>query len=98
MGKEEKIKEVEQLIAMEGEKGFLAFDEVNEIPPNDIVSSDQIDDVLMMFDEMDIDVVDDLQGLKVEEERILDKEEEEGEELEIESVWQGEGPGPDVSP
>jgi len=37
---------------MEGEKGFLTFDESNEIPPNDIVSSDQIDDVLMMFDEM----------------------------------------------
>ena len=82
MGKEGKIKEVEQLIVMEGEKGFLMFDEGNEIPPNDIVSSDQIDDVLMMFDEMDIDVVDDLQGLKVEEEKALEKEEEE-EELEI---------------
>ena len=76
MGKEGKIKEVEQLIAMEGEKGFLSFDEVNEFPPNDIVSSDQIDDVLMMFDEMDIDVVDDFQGLKVEEEKALEKEEE----------------------
>jgi len=37
----------------------------------------------MMFDEMDIDVVDDLQGLKVEEEKLLDKEEREGEEIEI---------------
>jgi len=85
MRKEGKMKEVEQLISMEGEKGFLAFDEVNEIPSNDIVSSDQIDDVLMMFDEMDIDVVDDLQGLKVEEEKALEKEEEEGDELEMES-------------
>ena len=77
-----KIKEVERLINnMEGEKGFLPFDEVNDIPPNDIVSSDQIDDVLMMFDEMDIDVVDDLQGLKVEEEKAIEKEEGEGEEL-----------------
>ena len=58
---------------MEGEKGFLTFDETNDIPSNDIVSSDQIDDVLMMFDEMDIDVVDDLQGLKVEEEKALRK-------------------------
>ena len=82
MRKEAKIKEVEQLISMEGEKGFLALDEVNEIPSNEIVSSDQIDDVLMMFDEMDIDVVDDLQELKVEEEKVLDKEEE-GEEIEI---------------
>lgn len=92
MGKEEKIKEVERLISMEGEKGFLAFDEVNEIPSNDIVSSDQIDDVLMMFDEMDIDVVDDLQGLKLEEEKTLEKEEEEGDELEIETFGRATDP------
>jgi RNA polymerase primary sigma factor len=90
MGKEGKIKEVEQLISMEGEKGFLSFDE-NEIPPNDIVSSDQIDDVLMMFDEMDIDVVEDLQGLKVEEEKTLEKEEEE-DELEVETFGRATDP------
>jgi len=83
MEKEGKMKEVEQLISMDGDKEFLPFDEGNDIPSHGIVSSDQIDDVLMMFDEMDIDVVDDLQGLKVEEEKLLDKEEREGEEIEI---------------
>jgi RNA polymerase primary sigma factor len=83
MEKEGKLKEVEQLISMDGEKEFLPFDEGNDISSHDIVSSDQIDDVLMMFDEMDIDVMDDLQGLKVEEEKLLDKEEREGEEIEI---------------
>ena len=92
MGKEGKVKEVEQLISMGGEKVFLTFDEVSEIPPNDIVSSDQIDDVLMMFDEMDIDVVDDLQGLKVEEEKALEKEEEEGDELEMEGFGKATDP------
>jgi RNA polymerase primary sigma factor len=92
MAKGGKIKEVEQLINMEGEKGFLTFDEASELPPNDIVSSDQIDDVLMMFDEMDIDVVDDLQGLKVEEEKAVEKEEEEGDELEMETVGKATDP------
>jgi RNA polymerase primary sigma factor len=92
MRKEGKIKEMEHLISMEGEKGFLSFDEVNEIPSNDIVSSDQIDDVLMMFDEMDIDVVDDLQGLKVEEEKALEKEDEEADELEMESFSRATDP------
>jgi len=92
MGKEGKLREVEQLISMEGEKGFLSFDEGNEIPPNDIVSSDQIDDVLMMFDEMDIDVMDDLQGLKVDEERFLEKEEEEGDDLEMEGFIKATDP------
>src|SRR4030043_320755 len=92
MAKGGKIKEVEQLIHMEGEKGFLTLDEVNEIPSNEIVSSDQIDDVLMMFDEMDIDVVDDLQGLKVEEEKALEKEEEGGDELEMETFGRATDP------
>ncbi len=92
MRKEGKVKEVEQLISIEGEKGFLTFEEVNEIPSNDIVSSDQIDDVLMMFDEMDIDVVDDLQGLKMEEEKDLEKEEEEGDELEMETFGRATDP------
>ena len=92
MGKRAKIKEVEQLISMEGEKGFLPFDEVaNEIPPNDIVSSDQIDDVLMMFDEMDIDIVDDLQGLK-EDGKALDKEEDEGDEFDLEGFGKATDP------
>ena len=92
MAKGGKVKEVEQLINMEGEKGFLTFDEASELPPNDIVSSDQIDDVLMMFDEMDIDVVDDLQGLKVEEEKAVEKEEEEGDELEMETLGKATDP------
>ena len=70
MGKGGKLKEVAQLISIDGDKGYLPFDEVNDIPTNDIVSSDQIDDVLMMFDEMDIDVVEDQQGIKSEGERI----------------------------
>ena len=93
MAKGGKIREVEQLIELEGEKGFLNFpDEAGGLPPNDIVSSDQIDDVLMMFDEMDIDVVEDLQGLKVEEEKAVEKEEEEGDELEMETLGKATDP------
>ena len=91
MGKGGKLKEVEQLISIDEDKGYLPFDEVNDIPTNDIVSSDQIDDVLMMFDEMDIDVVEDHPGLKSEGERILDKEEE-GEELDVGSLGRASDP------
>ena len=84
MGKAEKIQEMEEWASMEGEKGLMPFDEGNEISSHDIVSSDQIDDVLMMLDEMDIDVVEDLQGAKEEEEKVLGKEEEgEGVETEV---------------
>jgi len=33
MEKEGKMKEVEQLISMDGDKEFLPFDEGNDIPP-----------------------------------------------------------------
>jgi len=92
MAKGGKVKEVERLVSMEREKGLITFDETNDIPANDIVSSDQIDDVLMMFDEMDIDVVDDLQGLKVEEEKAVEKEEEESDELEMETFGRASDP------
>ncbi len=77
MGRETKAKEMDEMISLGDEKEFVNFNEANEIPPNEIVSSDQIDDVLMMFDEMDLDVEEDLHGLKVEAEKILDKEEDE---------------------
>ena len=51
MSKKTKIEEVEQLINMGKEKGFLTYDEVNDILPSDIVSSEQIDDLMIMFDE-----------------------------------------------
>ncbi|MBI2068428.1 MAG: RNA polymerase sigma factor RpoD [Deltaproteobacteria bacterium] len=53
------IKEVEHLIHLGKEKGFLTYEEVNDALPDDVVSPDQLDDVLTMFDEMDISVVDD---------------------------------------
>lgn len=77
MGRETKAKEMDEMISLGDDKEFVNFNEANKILPNEIVSSDQIDDVLMMFDEMDLDVEEDLHGLKVEAEKILDKEEDE---------------------
>ncbi len=72
----------EEMIPLGEEKEFMGLEEMNEIPPEDIVSSDHIDDVLMMFDEMDFEGVDDLETLRMDEEGIFEKEEEE--ELEVE--------------
>ncbi len=58
MSKEEKLEEVKQLISLGKEKGFLTYDELNNALPADIVSSEQLDNIMMMFGEMDIEVVD----------------------------------------
>jgi RNA polymerase primary sigma factor len=49
--------EVKALMERGREKGFVTFDEVNDALPSDI-GSDQIDDVMSMFGEHDIEVVD----------------------------------------
>ena len=48
---------VQELMARGREKGFVTYDEVNDALPSD-VGSDQIDDVMSMFGEHDIEVVD----------------------------------------
>jgi RNA polymerase primary sigma factor len=80
------IDEVKQLIDLGKEKGFLTYDEVNDILPPDIVSSEQIDDVMSMFGEMDIEIVDSVQKVKIPKVKLdLEEEEEmEGEHEEVE--------------
>ena len=50
--------EVRKLIDMGKEKGFLTYDEVNDTLPDGVLSSEQIDDVMMLFAELGIQVVD----------------------------------------
>ncbi|HEX9605563.1 MAG TPA: RNA polymerase sigma factor RpoD [Myxococcales bacterium] len=58
-------KEVRDLLAMGRDKGFLTYDEVNDALPADIVSSDQIDDVMSMFGDNDIAIVDEANKVKL---------------------------------
>ena len=79
-------KEVKDLLALGRDKGFLTYDEVNDALPSDIVSSDQIDDVMSMFGDNDIAIVDEANKVKLpdtkppEPEPVHAKAEEEAEE------------------
>ena len=44
---EEKYDEVRQLITMGKEKGYLLYEEVNDLLPSDIGSSDELDALLL---------------------------------------------------
>src|SRR3989338_6335950 len=57
MGRRPKMAEVNRLISMGKEKGYLTYEEVNDVLPPDIVSAEQIDDIMMLFGEMDIELV-----------------------------------------
>jgi RNA polymerase primary sigma factor len=58
MSDEPKLEELDRLISMGKQKGYLTYDEVNDALPSDIVSLDQLDDIMMMFGSLDIEVVD----------------------------------------
>jgi RNA polymerase primary sigma factor len=79
------LDEVKQLIDLGKEKGFLTFDEVNDILPPDI-ATEQIDDVMGMFGDMDIEIVDSAQKIKIPKMKteMEDDEEAEGEAEEVE--------------
>ena len=74
---EEKYDEVRQLITLGKEKGYLLYEEVNDMLPAEISSSDELDDIFSMFGSMGIEVVD-------SEQKYREKAEgEEGAELDL---------------
>jgi RNA polymerase primary sigma factor len=78
---EEKYDEVKQLIAIGKEKGYLLYDEVNEMLPADITSSDELDDLFSTFGSAGIEVVDSEKTYR--EDKLLDRTGEGAEEIEL---------------
>ena len=81
MSIEEKYDEVRQLISIGKEKGYLLYDEVNELLPADITSSDELDDLFSTFSNAGIEIVDSEQ--KYREYKLLDRTSEGAEELDL---------------
>ncbi len=52
-------KEIKRLISVGKKRGYLTYKELNEALPSDVVSSDQVDAMIMMFDDLDIELIDD---------------------------------------
>ncbi|MFH1094048.1 MAG: RNA polymerase sigma factor RpoD [Candidatus Omnitrophota bacterium] len=67
-----KIKNLAKLIAKGKKKGYLTFEELNNALPQDVVGSEEIDDILTVLDGENIDVVDS------EDEVIKSKDEDDG--------------------
>ncbi|MCL4460182.1 MAG: RNA polymerase sigma factor RpoD [Nitrospirae bacterium] len=76
MSKSEKLNEMKDLISLGKERGYLTYDELNNVLPPEAIGSDQLDNLMSYFGDMNIDIVD-------EESREtgygeIDSEEEEG--------------------
>jgi len=51
-------KAIKTLLSKGKKQGYLTYDEINEVLPEELLSSEQIDETLMLFDANSIDVVD----------------------------------------
>src|SRR6266567_2752879 len=79
---EEKYDEVRQLINIGKEKGYLLYDEVNELLPSEITSSDELDDLFNTFGSAGIEVIDSDQKY-LRDDKPIDRTAEGSEELEL---------------
>ena len=82
MSIEEKYDEVRQLINIGKEKGYLLYDEVNEMLPSEITSSDELDDLFNTFGSAGIEVIDSDQKY-LRDDKPIDRTAEGSEELEL---------------
>ena len=81
MSIEDKYDEVRQLINIGKEKGYLLYDEVNELLPAEITSSEELDDLFNQFGSAGIEVLDSDKGFR--DEKTFDRTAEGSEELEL---------------
>jgi len=87
LGKPE-LDDLNRLIATGKEKGYLTLDEVNEALPEEIATAEKLDEMMMIFDEMDIEIVDSERQVQVVRGPVPDSEgivEEEEDDLQLEA-------------
>ncbi len=75
MAFDDKFDQVNKLISLGKEKGYLLYDEVNDLLPSDVHSAEDLSDLLSMFDSEGIEIVDSPRA-KTAESISLDKTDE----------------------
>ncbi len=75
---DEKFDQVNKLIHIGKEKGYLLYEEVNDLLPSDLHSAEELEDVLSMFDSAGIEVLDSPRSKPKDDEVKLDETGEEG--------------------
>src|SRR5512145_3106912 len=80
MARKEKFDGIDGLLEKGRAQGFVTYDELNSVLPPDILTGDQIDDVMEIFGENAIEVVDAFQKVPVAGRNLLIGEEEAAEE------------------
>jgi RNA polymerase primary sigma factor len=67
--REKKQHILEKLINLGKKRGYLTYDEINDILPEDMISSDEIEGIILKLGDKNIEIVDAEQAKEIEEER-----------------------------
>jgi RNA polymerase primary sigma factor len=74
MLKDKDLKEIQALIHMGKQRGYVTYAEMNNFLPTHLVSADQLDDLMIMFSKLDIEVVNRVKKAAAEQRRGGDPE------------------------
>jgi len=77
------VQQIQALIAEGKKKGFLTFDELNKALPSEVNTPEQIEEIIIIFDQLDIDIVDEKLSLGIEIAEDDGEEPKEEEKLEL---------------
>ncbi|NBX93079.1 MAG: RNA polymerase sigma factor RpoD [Proteobacteria bacterium] len=81
MPKIDKKKELQKLVILGKEKGFLTYEEINDALPDEITESDSIDEVMTLLEDNEIEIVENEKQFKqAKKQTTTEKEEQEKEE------------------
>ncbi len=67
---------LKRLIDIGKDKGYITYEELNDDLPDDVVSSEYIDDLMMMFEELDIMVIDEASKEEIEKSKKAKKKQQ----------------------
>ena len=83
MALDDKFEDIQKLIDTGKEKGYLTYDQVNDLIPNDISSADELDDLLATIGTHGISVLDESKLPSAQIEAKFEKDVEAGEDVEL---------------
>jgi RNA polymerase primary sigma factor len=80
-------KEIKELITKGKKQGYLTYEEVNDALPDDLMSTEHLDDVVGMFGEMDIEIIDSDRRIQIKEvkSKVGEEDEDNGDDDEAEA-------------
>jgi len=89
---ETSLDHLQQLVGQGKEKGYVTYDQINQALPAESFSEEQLNDVMLLFEELDIDVVEESDKPVVRSAKTSAEPSDDSDELAVEAASRGSDP------